>query len=617
MSLDDLLRRLLALTEPGAVPDPAVLDALEPTGPVPMLIEAGHLLAEIPQELLRGNGTTLRIAIAASFTTAGVEPLLRLLLTGAGVGTEFLMLPFNQVERQLADPASDLATFQPDVTLVLTHDQALLPDDWDAGSLPTQLERRLARFSRAITGFAARTPGSILLHTVPLARTHQRTMLSFADRAAVGKIWRAVNTGLLELSEQDGSIHVVDLEALLTDHPWPLRDERLYRYASSAWSPEVELLFAQEAATFCRAVVGLSRKVLVLDLDNTLWGGVVGDDGPEGIRLGPLYPGKAYVELQRTVRSLRRQGVLLAVASKNEAETVDRVLTEHPEMLLRPEDFVMRAVDWQPKDGNLRRIADSLGLGLSSFVFADDSRFECDLVRRSLPEVAVVHLDGDPAQHISTLLNRDLFAVRTTTKTDADRTTLYRARADRQVFAESFSSAAEYLHSLGLRVTVRRADAYTVPRLVQLAARTNQFTMDKNAHSEATTIAYASSPDHLLLAFDVEDTFGKEGIVGGIWISKQPEVWSIENFVMSCRVFSRGIEQAALHAVIARALADDVARLEATFRPTDRNRPAAGFYPTAGFSQSAPTRFTLPLQPEPELLPAWIDLSDEEHTAHV
>ncbi|GAA3816084.1 HAD-IIIC family phosphatase [Sphaerisporangium flaviroseum] len=625
MSPDEVLERLTLLTRPDAAPDPAVLAALDgldtPDG-TSVLVEAGRLLADVPAHLVCDADRPprpLRVAVAATFTAESVAPLLRLFLLRAGIAAELHVCPFDQAEVQLADPGSGLAAFRPDVTLLLLHDEALLPDDWDPAepaSLREPLHRRLATLERAIGGFTGRSPGTVLSHTVPLSRAEQRSVISYRDRAALGRVWRELNGAMLEMPERHASVHVLDFESLLTGHPGALRDDRLHRFAGMAWSPGVEALYAREAAAFCRAVAGLSRKVLVLDLDDTLWGGIVGDDGPGGIQLGPLYPGNAYVELQRRVRSLRRQGVLLAVASKNDADLVDQVLAGHPGMLLRAEDFVMRMVDWRPKDGNLRLAAESLGLGLDSFVFADDSRFECDLVRHALPEVAVVRLSGDPATHAARLLEHDHFAVLATTAGDRDRTGLYRARADRRRSAESFTSAEDYLHSLGLRVTLRRADDYSVPRLTQLGLRANQFTTVKGAHSEAGTRAFACSPDHLLLGFEVADDFAAEGIVGGVWIARRPGRWLIENFVMSCRVLARGVEYAALQGVIDRALAEGVSTIEADFRPSGRNHQAGEFYHAAGFRRAGDDRLALPLTPRPRLLPAWVELINEEDTVH-
>jgi FkbH-like protein len=226
-----------------------------------------------------------------------------------------------------------------------------------------------------------------------------------------------------------------------------------------------------------------------------------------------------------------------------------------------------------------------------------------------VPEVTVVHLDGDPADHVGAILDGGFFDVLTTTATDLERTALYRARAERDQSAQAFSSVRDYLSSLDIRVTVRRADEFTLPRLVQLGGRTNQFTMIGSAHPEARTREMAGSPDHLVLVFEVADRFGEEGIVGGVWVTKGGESWLIENFVMSCRVFSRGVEHTVLAHIADLAAADGALLLEADFRATGRNKPAAAFYPEVGFQPQQTgeeqIRYALPLMPRPPISPEW------------
>ncbi|MBM7863780.1 HAD-IIIC family phosphatase [Lentzea nigeriaca] len=550
-----------------------------------------------------------RVAVVATFTADGVLPLLRSALEQAGIEAELHLCPFGQVETELTAPDSGLARFAPDVTLVLLHDGAFLPAAWDPTRLDGVEDAVRARLESLESAIAGR--GTVVLHTVPLSRVEQRTVVSYRGRAALGRLWRRLNSALLELPDRHPSVHVLDLEAVLVDEAGPVRDERLYRYASMAWSAVAERAYAREAAAFCRAVAGRSAKVLVLDGDNTLWGGVVGDDGLAGIQLGPLYPGNAHVDLQRRALALRRQGVLLALASKNSAEVVDELLAEHPGMVLRPTDFVALAVNWQPKDGNLRELAAELNVGLDSFVFADDSRFERELVREALPSVRVVPLDGDPAGFSDLVLADDHFAVLETTETDRSRTDLYRARRERNSLA-AFSSPEEYLHELQLVVAVREATRYDLPRLVQLSLRTNQFVMVRGAHSETGTREFAESPDRLLLAISVSDRFGDEGVVGGIWVSRGERAWTVDNFVLSCRVFSRGVEHTALQAVMDRAIAAGAERLDAAFVASERNQPAASFYPSVGFEAREPSGYSLPLRPPPAVRPAWATLIEGE-----
>jgi FkbH-like protein len=624
---DEILALIRRVRRPDQPADPAVLGRLAELDTTQARLDAGRLLAGIPVDRIAPDGyrpRPLRVAIAATFTAEGVAPLLRVQLLQDGIAPQMHVCGFDQLVVQLSDPDSELARFQPDVTLCLLHDHAFLPREWDPtdlSGLKDTLAGRVSMLEHAVRGFADRSAGAVVLHTVALSATEYRKVIGLAGRAGLGRIWRELNLHLLDLADRHASVHVIDFETVLVDEPAPVRDERLYRFASMAWTPAAEASYVREAAAFCRAATGLAKKLLVVDLDNTLWGGVLGDDGVDGILVGGGYPGNCYTELQRGLVALRQQGVLLAYCSKNEQSTVDDAFARHPELTLRSADFVARVANWGRKDHNIRQIVEALNLGLGSVVFVDDSAFECDLVGREIPQVRTVRLSGDPAGHLSDVLAAGHFDVLATTSTDRERTAMYQARSDRQQFAASFTSAADYLTGLDLRVTVAAADEFSLPRLVQLGLRTNQFNMTGQAHPEARTREMASSPEHLVLGFEVEDRFGREGHVGAVWVSRHPDHWLIENFVMSCRVFSRGVEHAVLSYLIDEAGDAGVRTLQALYRPGERNRAAAALYPDAGFARLAETdglvRYALDLSSRPSIRPEWIVLNRKEHAAHV
>lgn len=628
---DDLLERVEALLRAPEATDSDLGDRLTRTDDPLLLCDAGLLLegvtaARVSRAASRRT-SPLRVAVAATFTADGVVPLLRTALLASGLDAEIHLCPYDRLGDQLTDPASALAAFRPEVTLCLLDSGSLLPADWDPSDPDGVREVLLAGAAAAGTaaaGFAERTGSAVLLHTVPLPRPDRDSVIGYRSRAALGRTWRDANTLLLRAGEEHAGVYAFDLEAALADVPGPLRDERRYRFGRMAWTPHVELVFAREAAAFARAVTGLGRKVLVLDLDNTLWGGVVGDDGPAGIELGTMYPGDCYTDLQRRALALRRQGVLLAVCSKNDAGLVHTVLAGHPDMVLRPDDFVAVLADWQPKDTRIAALAEELSLGLDAFVFADDSAFECGLVRRSLPQVDVVHLEGDPAGHSSEVLAPARFAQLDSTATDTERTTLYRRRRARHRFGAAQGSVEEYLMGLDIQVLVGPADEFTLPRLVQLEGRTNQFNMTGTAHGEARTRRMAGSADHSVLTVEVTDRFGAEGVVGGVWLDRGPERWKVRNMVLSCRVLSRGVERAVLQYVADRARAEGATLLEADFTPTGRNGQAALLYPEAGLScrerdpvGNGPRCYLARLDELPPLTPDWIALTPKETLDHV
>ncbi|MFJ1806387.1 MULTISPECIES: HAD-IIIC family phosphatase [unclassified Streptomyces] len=625
---EELLRRVTALHEDPRATDHGLAAPLGRLDDPLLLAELGRVLETVEAARLSPaparRARPLRIAVAATFTADNVVPLLRATLLAAGVDTEIHTCPYGRLTLELADPHSGLAAFRPDAVLCLLDAGAVLPRGWDPSrpeELADVLGERTATLTDAAAGFAARGGTAVLLHTVPLPRPDRRSVISLRGAAALGRIWRGANTALLTAGETCDGVYTTDLEAVLTDGAGPVRDERQYRFGRMAWTPSTELAYAREAAAFCRAVAGLGRKVLVLDLDNTLWGGVLGDDGPAGIELGTLYPGDCYTDLQHRALALRRQGVLLAVCSKNERELVDSVLDGHPDMVLRPDDFVAVLADWERKDAHIAALAEELGLTQDAFVFADDSAFECGMVGETLPRVAVAHLDGDPSDHSRTILDPAHFVQLGTTDTDTDRTGLYRDRRERGRLRGTHSSAEDYLRDLDIRVLIRPADAFTLPRLIQLELRTNQFNLTGRSHGEALTRRMADSPDHLVLAVEVTDRFGAEGVVGGVWLDRRPDRWVVRNLVLSCRVLSRGVEQAVLQHVADRARAADASLLEAHFRPTGRNTPAAGLYPSAGFAPTAAADDTHRYLTHPDslatLAPDWITLDAKEVPHHV
>ncbi|MET7801960.1 HAD-IIIC family phosphatase [Streptomyces decoyicus] len=298
--------------------------------------------------------------------------------------------------------------------------------------------------------------------------------------------------------------------------PARVRRSRLYRRCPAVAGPG----WAQAL----RAFSGLSRKVLVLDLDNTLWGGTLGELGPSGIEIGGLYPGNSYTELQEAALRLRNQGVVLGLASKNDEALVMKVLQEHPEVVLRPDTFSTHAVNWGPKPDSIRTMADALNLPPSALVFMDDSPFELAHVEEELPDVATVPPTGDPADLARRLLSHGWFDVLELTDADQRPPELYRARHRRQEFETEQASSHAFLHGLGLCVRVARAGEYDLGRVAQLSARTDQFNLKAERLDLARTARMDADPGFAVLVCSVSDRFGDEGLVGALWVERSTAV---------------------------------------------------------------------------------------------
>jgi FkbH-like protein len=609
MTGDELLAALRALQ--GSEPGPALRTALVRCDDPLVLRKAAKTLAKLPA----ANGLrAAKIAIHATCTIGSFAPLLRTQLVGAGVAPTLEAGPYGRFELTMA--TGDFSG--QDVVACLLDETYFLPDEWDTldpAGLGKHVQARLEELRGIVLGAAERGGTSLVLHTLPLPAQVRDSFISWSGRAAVSQAWHRLNAGLLALAEESGQIAVVDLVSVLAEQTIAARDDRMYRYGDMPYTDEALLALAKEVRRFVQAKLGLSRKVLALDLDNTLWGGVLGEVGAAGVELGGLYPGNCYAQLQRTAQRLREQGVILVLASKNDAELVSQALREHPEMLLREDAFSATAVNWAPKAQNLKAAAESLSLGINSFVFLDDSPFERGHVADELPEVAVLAADGDPANVVRTLLRDGWFDVLELTDTDLKRPELYRTRAKRADFAGGFGSSQDYLAALEIRLAAEEATGYTVGRIAQLGARSNQFNLTGVRPDEATTRQMAEDDAHLVASFAVRDRFGDEGIIGATWVDRGAERWDVRNFVLSCRVLGRGVEIAAVHWIAAKARAAGAKTLRGRFVPSGRNTVCADLWTRCGFKEIEDGVFDLDLGANTEGAshsPSWITVNEGE-----
>ncbi len=595
----------------GAAPDARARGVLARLSDPQAVRRAGKILAGVPEGA--GDLRPVHVVVLGTATVGAYDTLLRTQLVAAGARPVISVADYGTFELTLAS-RSFPGSRAPDVVSCVLHDDYFLPEDWspvDVDGIVTHVRARLSGLRELMLASAEATAATFVLHTVPLPMRVRDCVISWRDRARLVRAWYELNADLLALADEHPQLAVADLAGVLAEASVPARDDRLYRFGDMPYTDGALLALAREVRRFVQGRLGLSRKVLALDLDNTLWGGVLGEVDAAGVQLGGLYPGNCYQEFQRTAARLREQGVVLVLVSKNDGDVVDRALVEHPEMILRPETFSTRVVNWAPKVDNLRAAAETLNLSPASFVFLDDSPFERGHVSDELPEVAVLGSDGDPAYLEQTVLENGWFDVPELTTTDRERPQLYRNRVLRQDFASAFGSSEEYLRALEIEVTAEPAGEYSVPRIAQLAARTNQFNLTGRRFDAAATKAMADDPGHLVASFAVRDRFGDEGIVGAVWVECGRERWQVLNLVLSCRVLGRGVELAIAEWVVRRARNAGARTVEGRFVPSARNRVAADFWTRAGFKPTAGDDGVFAADVDgPVERPEWITLHD-------
>jgi FkbH-like protein len=368
-------------------------------------------------------------------------------------------------------------------------------------------------------------------------------------------------------------------------------DLRFYLRNTAPYAPALLDQWARQVTAVSRAYGTRFHKALVLDGDNTLWGGVLGEDLASGIKLSAHdYPGNVFHRAQTEFLSLQRQGVLLCLCSKNDASEVETLIATHPDMVLRPADFVASEVNWSDKVGNLRRIAERLNIGLESLVFLDDSDFECEAVHSQLPEVTVFQVPASPPDYLGVISAiKDLFLAGGAMSDGAEKTAQYHKRAEALAERQEFDSQEDYLASLGLTVTLARDDATRTARISELSQKSNQFNLTTIRYAPGEIGALMADPAAAVYSMEVADKFGAAGLTGVVVLRYAGDVATVESLFMSCRVLGRGVEFAIWPAIFTDAAARGCGRVEARYRPTAKNAQAADFYDRLGLRLASET----------------------------
>lgn len=505
---------------------------------------------------------------------------------------------FGQEMQEVLAPDSRLREFAPDVTLLCLSLRTLAPRVFgDFTGLTaderTAERRRILDHVLAWLEAARRaTPSTLVIANFVVPSHPAAGIADLKDAAGEIAFHQQLNLDLLERLREEPRAHLLDLDRLAGRFgKEQALDTRLALLARIEWSEAFIAEIALELRRYVAAALGRTRKCLVLDLDNTLWGGILGEDGADGLHIGPGHPeGEAFLAVQQAALALRRRGVLLALASKNDAADVAAAFQALPHMALTLSDFAAAQVNWQPKADNLRRIAEELNIGLDSLAFADDSPAECSLVRAMVPEVLVVELSGDPAGHAERLRRLACFEMLEVTEQDRQRAQSYQENRARAEQRQAVGRLEDYLAGLETRVVIRPAVPGDLTRVHQLVSKTNQFNLTTERLAAGAVQALLDRDRYDLRIADVADRFGALGSVGLFLVEQQPGGPHIRLFLLSCRALGRGVETAMMNALKQRWLSGPACRpVTALYCPSPRNQQVAGFYETQGFAPTGET----------------------------
>jgi FkbH-like protein len=539
------------------------------------------------RKLKHKSAGKFRLAILGGYSLYPLHELIEHLCETENFPVELWKGDFDNYIAEIMDEGSALYSFAPEVVFLLPSERRCVYTGklTDARELPEAEAQRtvdglleLARKVNKKTGAEV-----IISNFMPPARHDPG---SYRTRT-LGSDWSFRKWVNLQLGlNAPPWLCICDLEYLAyRTGALASRDERAWFESKQPCSPALLVEVAREVAHLIGSLKRATKKVLVLDLDNTLWGGVIGDDGLEGIELGDTSPrGEAFKAFQKYIASLKERGVLLAVCSKNDHAKAVEPFEKHPEMALHLEDIVSFKANWDSKADNIRAMAAELNLGLDSFVFVDDNPAEIEIVRQFAPEVATILLGPDPAGYVGQLQDCRLFEPRTITAEDAERTGQYRSDVQRKELQASVTDMDSYLESLAMEAVISEFTSVDVPRLSQLINKSNQFNLTTRRRSEAEVIAVMNDPGHIGYSVRLKDRFGDHGLISIVIGKKNGETMHIDTWIMSCRVLKRQVEEEVLNELARLARARGCARLEGVYLPTAKNEMVRDFYPRMGFS---------------------------------
>ncbi|HVJ53695.1 MAG TPA: HAD-IIIC family phosphatase [Aliidongia sp.] len=527
----------------------------------------------------------LTLGLVSNATTDLLIPPLIGAAARYGIALSVIAAPFGVTAQAAFDPASPVLAANPDVVLMALDYSALFGGDALEGDPEARVAAALADIADTAGAFGAAGRATIIVQTV--AAPPERIFGSLDRRQSGTPAWLAArfNEGLCSEVVRPG-IALLDVEGLAAAIGYGRWFDRAqWMTARLPFAQDLVPLYADHVGRLLGAIRGNSRKVLVLDLDNTLWGGVIGDDGVNGIRLGQGDPvGEAFLDLQRAALTLKRRGILLALCSKNTDAIARAAIREHPDMLLREDDFAAIQINWNDKASNIEAIAEQLSLGLDSFVFLDDNPVERDQVRSALPQVRVPELPRDPTDYARILLTGGFFESVAFSQEDRDRAEQYAANARRQTLLSRTRDMGEFLKSLEMSAIFVGEGDTGWQRFTQLVNKSNQFNLTTRRYTEAEILALAADASVLTLQVRLADRFGDNGLISAVICRPAGNAWEIDTWVMSCRVLNRQVEIAVLNEIVRRARAAGIIRLRGIYRPTERNKMVEAHYERLGFS---------------------------------
>lgn len=548
------------------------------------------------------SGKKLKVALLGDTATQLLVTAIKGESVDRGIAIDLYEGEYSQVERQLMDPTSDLYQYDAEVTIIFqsTHKLGELHSTLTAEQQEHLADDRLS-FVSSLCENAFFENKKIIYFNYP--EIEDTVFGSYANKVESSFSYqvRKLNYELMNLSRHYPNLFICDIAGLQNMFGRRFMfSPNVYMTTEIVLSVNALPYVASRVVDIIAAIKGQFKKCLILDLDNTVWGGVIGDDGLEGIELGHgLGIGKAFTEFQMWIKKLKQRGIIICVASKNNEETAKEPFEKHPDMILNLDDIAVFQANWETKVDNIRTIQGILNIGFDSMVFLDDNPFERNMVRENILGITVPELPDDPAMYLEYLYSLNLFETASYSNADKDRTKQYQVEAKRVSLSKTFTNEADFLKSLNMISTVSGFTKFNTPRVAQLSQRSNQFNLRTVRYTEADIVAMANNPDVIDLSFTLEDKFGDNGLIAVVIMKKMDtETLFVDTWFMSCRVLKRGMENFTLNTMVEYAKTKGYKKIIGEYIPTPKNKMVEMHYANLGFTSMMTSSYQFVLELE-------------------
>jgi len=533
----------------------------------------------------------VKIAVMGDFATQKLCDMLKAVMHENKIKISLYEADFDAIDTEIFNPDSELYHFQPNYIFISTASkkQQLKFNGLDLSEKANFAINYLEKAKLWWDTINQNIKTNVIFSN--LAETDDAVFGNYANKTQYSWLYqvRKINFGLMDLAQAYKNVFIQDMSALQNQ----LGKEKtfkpsLYYTANQVYDIDFLPYIAKSVTDIILSIQGKFKKCLILDLDNTTWGGIVGDDGMDNLQIGDIGIGKAFTDLQYYAKKLKERGIILCVCSKNEENIAKEPFEKHPDMVLKLNDIAVFVANWENKADNIRYIQSILEIGFDSMVFLDDNPFERNLVRTQLPEVCVPELPEDPAEYVSYLETLNLFETASFTQDDTARTEMYQTEDTRRKSQAQYSSIDEYLQSLNMVAEVGDfTNSFYVPRIAQLTQRSNQFNLRTVRYTEADIQRIAQDPAFVPFYFCLSDKFGSYGLISVVILQKQDDkTLFVDTWLMSCRVLKRGVEQFVLNTIVEYAQKNRFEHIIGEYIPTSKNTMVKEHYPKLGFENT-------------------------------